>query len=337
MNSRSVETEYVTCDLCGSDEQTVLYSRMDPVSRAEYHLVECGCGMAFVNPMPKTESIPLLYPEDYLKDKENLEFLYSRMIKLLPGESGGRLLDIGCGRGDFIAQAAKKGWDVEGVDLLDWNTPHPVTIRVGDFLQMKLPKGYYDVITAWAMLEHVRKPSAFFEKVSALLRPNGCFVFVVPNFGAPGMRHSCTEDIPRHLWLFTPQAVNAYLAKYGMAPVSVLHDDRLYTSYPFGLVRYALGRVRGKPTNCSRFENKSVALLRNRQVRGNLREWLGEVFRKLGPVDIAIDTLDLIVGVLVANWSKLIKNYGVITVTAGKSDAFGQGRQKKSNPKLEDC
>jgi SAM-dependent methyltransferase len=306
---------------------------MDPVSLSEYHLVECRCGMAFVNPMPTSESIPLLYPDDYLKDKENLDAMYGRMIELLPGLHGGRLLDIGCGRGDFINQAVKKGWDAEGVDLLHWNTPHPVLIRVGDFLSMDLPERSYDVVTAWAMLEHVRKPSAFFEKVSALLKPDGRFIFVVPNFGAPGMRRSCTEDIPRHLWLFTPRAVAAYLAKHRMAPLSIRHDDRLYTSYPFGLVRHAVRGLRGRPADCSRFENKSVALLRNRQVRGNLRQWLGEVFSALGPVDIAIDAVDLLVGVLVAKGSMLINNYGVITVIAGKVDGLAESGQKKSNPK----
>lgn len=333
MNLRSVSTEYVKCDLCESDQQDVLYSRVDPVSLTEYYLVECRCGMAFVNPMPTSESIPLLYPDDYLKDKENLDAMYGRMIELLPDSHGGRLLDIGCGRGDFINQAVKQGWDAEGVDLLDWNTPHPVVIRIGDFLSMDLPERRYDVITAWAMLEHVRKPSAFFEKVSALLKPDGRFIFVVPNFGAPGMRYSCTEDIPRHLWLFTPRAVAAYLAKYRMAPISILHDDRLYTSYPFGLVRYAVRGLRGRPKDCTRFENKSVALLRNRQVRGNLRPWLGEVFSVLGPVDIAVDAVDLLVGVVVARWSMLINNYGVITVIAAKVEGSAESGQKKSNPK----
>jgi len=320
MTPQSVSTEYVECDLCGSDQQTVLYSKWDPVTRAEYHLVECRCGMAFVNPMPTAESVPVLYPGDYLKDKENLDFMYDRMMEFLPNLPGGRLLDIGCGQGDFIHRAGTNGWEAEGIDLLAWNTPHPVRIRVGDFLKMDLPGKHYDVITAWAVLEHVRRPSAFFEKVSPLLKRDGRFIFVVPNFGAAGMKHSCTEDIPRHLWLFTLRAVTAYLVKYGMEPKVVLHNDRLYTSYPFGIVRYGLLRLRGKETDCSRFENKSVALLRNRQVRGNLSQWLGEVFGSLRPLDIAVDALDLMIGVLVANWSKLVKNYGVMTVIAGKTD-----------------
>jgi SAM-dependent methyltransferase len=330
MASDTILTEYVSCDLCGSSDQALLYSKIDPVTRKEFHLVECSCGMAFVNPMPTAESIPLLYPADYLRDKTDLTALYDRMMKYLPVERG-KLLDIGCGRGDFINYASKAGWDVEGVDLMDWGTPHTVPIRVGDFLTMDFQGRYYDVVTAWALLEHVRAPSAFFGRVSRLLKDNGLFVFVVPNFGAPGMKHCCTEDVPRHLWLFTPRAVESYLARYGLEARAVYHNDALYTAYPFGLVRYGLRRLWRRATDCSSYQNKSVALLRNRQIKGNATAWLGEVLRSVGPSDVALDLIDLGLGVLLAHASKLIGNYGVTTVVAGRIG------QKKSNPKLEDC
>ncbi len=316
MTSELMVTEYVSCDLCGSDDHELLYSRFDPVTQREYNLVECRCGMAFVNPMPTPESIPRLYPDDYLKDKQDMTPLYSRMMEFLPEVENGKLLDVGCGRGDFIHHAATFGWQVGGVDLIDWKSPHKVPIRVGDFLTMSLPEHCYDVVTAWAVLEHVRQPSLFFKRASELVKEGGHFVFVVPNFDAPGMRHACTEDIPRHLHLFTPEAVNAYLAEYGMSAEAIFHTDRLYSSYPFGLLRYAFQRLRKKETRCSSYENRSVALLRNRQIKGNARAWLAEVYRTLRPVDIAIDALDLCVGVVVANASKIIHNYGVIVVVA---------------------
>jgi hypothetical protein len=70
-----------------------------------------------------------------------------------------------------------------------------------------------------------------------------------------------------------------------------------------------------------------VALLRNRQIKGNATVWLAEVLKSVGPLDAALDLIDLALGVLLAQVSKLIGNYGVITVVAGRN------RQKKSNPK----
>lgn len=320
MTEPRIVTEYRACDLCGSDDHTLLYTRFDPVTRREYNLVECSsCGMAFVNPMPVEESVPLLYPEDYLKDKPDMSPLYARMMRLLPAKPRGRLLDVGCGHGEFIAYARRFGWIVEGVDLLRWGNSPELTIHVGDLVAMDLPEGSYDVITAWALLEHVRQPSRFFGKVSRLLNRSGRFIFVVPNIAAPGMRRSCTEDIPRHLHLFTPRAVSAYLEQHGMEELAVYHNAALYTAYPFGLVRYALSAASRGDARCCRYENRSVALLRNRQIRGNAREWLTEVFQTVPRSDIFLDAIDLAVGVIVAAASKLIRNYGVITVVAGPS------------------
>ena len=107
MLPNSIATEYMSCDLCGSNDQILMYSKIDSITGREYHVVECSCGMAFVNPMPTEASIPALYPEDYLKDKNDLSSLYGRMLELLPQCKGGKLLDIGCGRGDFIRHASK--------------------------------------------------------------------------------------------------------------------------------------------------------------------------------------------------------------------------------------
>ncbi len=331
MSATGISTEIVSCDLCGSTDQDILYTKFDPITEQEFHLVECRCGMAFVNPMPTAHSIPMLYPDDYLEDKRDMQSMYDRMMSFLPEPDDGVLLDIGCGRGDFINYATGFGRRVEGVDLLNWETPHTVPIRVGDFLSMELPERYYKVITAWAVLEHVRNPSVFFRKISRLLREDGRFVFVVPNFDAPGMRHSCTEDIPRHLHLFTQRAVKAHLNNHGMEVRKIYHDDSLYTAYPFGLLRYGLLSLRGRETRCTRYRNRSVALLRNKQIKANLGVWLSEVLRTVGPADLILDAIDLALGVALAKISKLMGNYGVITVVASVN------RQKKSNPNEEDC
>lgn len=313
-----VETEYVKCDFCGSDDHEPLFSKVHPETGMEFHLVRCRCGMALVNPMPVAGSIGRLYPTDYHEAKPHLHSMYARMMEYLPAEPAGRLLDVGCGRGDFIYHAASLGWEVEGVDLIRWEGARDVTIRVGDFVTMDIPEGSFHAITAWALLEHVRHPSRFIEKISRLLHPDGRFVFLVPNVSAPGIKYSCAEDVPRHLWMFTPGTVEGYLERYGMRPLSVYHDDSIYTAYPFGLVRRKLSALIREETRCSRYQNKSVAVLRNRELKGNLKKWLSEVVRSVGPLDLALDAVDMAVGLALARISKALGNYGVITVVAVK-------------------
>ncbi|MGA8830858.1 MAG: class I SAM-dependent methyltransferase [Desulfomonilaceae bacterium] len=318
--SELIKSEYTDCDLCGSTNHELIYSKVDHVTGLEFHVVKCECGMVFVNPMPFEECARLLYPSDYLNEKPYLGSLFKNMLRLLPRlpEGDRRLLDVGCGTGHFIRYAAKAGWDAEGVDFEDWGSSEGGTkIRLGNFPSMDIPEQYYSVITSWAVLEHVRRPSLFFEKIGKLLHKNGTFIFTVPNVEAPGMRLSCDEDVPRHLWLFTPSTVKAYLCKYGMELETIFHNGKIYRSYPFGLVRYGwhVSIKRADPL-CSVYQNKSVALLRNRSMTVHFGNWIQEVMSSLSLWDIAVDGVDLAVGIMLANVSKLIRNYGVITVVA---------------------
>jgi 2-polyprenyl-3-methyl-5-hydroxy-6-metoxy-1,4-benzoquinol methylase len=315
---QGIITEYVKCDLCGSEDQTPLYAKTDPVTGLEFSLVQCKCGMAFVNPMPTKDSISALYPDDYQKDKDVDIANFRRLLDFLPSRPNGNLLDIGCGRGDFVKLSAEAGWDAEGVDLIDWNSPHRIRVRVGNFLTMDLPHGHYDAVTAWAFLEHVRQPSLYFQRVSQLIKDNGRFIFIIPNVGAPGMRHSSAEDIPRHLWLFTPGAVRGYLERYSMEVERVLHTDQIYTAYPFGLLWYALAALSAGDPGKMKYLNRSVGLLRNRRFRGNIRPWIGEVLKSVSPLHLAVDLLDIALAVTVGKLSKLMGNYGIILVSAKK-------------------
>lgn len=319
----SIKSEYVACDLCGAMDHDLIYSKIDHVTGLEFHVVECKCGMVFVNPMPCEEYIPKLYPSDYLNEKPYLGSLFENMARLLPPpeEKEQHLLDVGCGTGHFLKYATQAGWDAEGVDFADWGSSKSnVKIHLGNFPSMDMPEEYYDVITAWAVLEHVRYPSLFFEKIGKLLTKNGVFIFTVPNVESPGMKLSCDEDVPRHLWLFKPATVKAYLQKYGMELKTVFHNGKIYRSYPFGLLRYTWNvLIKKNEPRCSIYQNKSVSLLRNRSVNVHFGNWIHEVLSTLSMWDMIVDGLDLALGVVLANVSKMMKNYGVITVIAKKS------------------
>ncbi len=103
-----------------------------------------------------------------------------------------------------------------------------------------------------------------------------------------------------------------------METLDIRHNNDIYSAYPFGLLRLILFKLWKNGAHCSRYDNKSIALLRNRQIRGNLRGWLSEVIRSVGPMDLILDAADMTLGVLVAEFSKIIQNYGIITVVAGK-------------------
>src|SRR3546814_5417313 len=61
----------------------------------------------------------------------------------------------------------------------------------------------YDVITAWAVLEHVHDPMSYFMKAASTIQSGGYFVFLVTNFDSISSRSLFREDVPRHLYFFS--------------------------------------------------------------------------------------------------------------------------------------
>src|ERR1700760_4928321 len=96
-----------TCHLCGGTRIYYLFSA------AEHRVVRCDdCGLVFLNPQPSdaelsrnsSGKISPATAKDFLKE-----------ISRYRGSAVGRLLEVGCGEGDFLELAEAAGWDVLGI------------------------------------------------------------------------------------------------------------------------------------------------------------------------------------------------------------------------------
>jgi len=95
------------------------------------------------------------------------------------------LLDIGCGRGDFLACAEARGWSVNGVE------PSTSVVAVSEEIDNRIERlpfenvkndfGPFDVITMWDVIEHVEKPDEDMKKIFKLLKPGGIAAIETPN------------------------------------------------------------------------------------------------------------------------------------------------------------
>ena len=97
----------------------------------------------------------------------------------------GRLLDIGIGRGDLIRLAATM-FEVRAMDI----SPHAASglppelrqrVMVGDVEAAQIPEPPYDVVTAFNILEHLRRPLTVIRKVQRALKPGGVFIGSMPS------------------------------------------------------------------------------------------------------------------------------------------------------------
>jgi SAM-dependent methyltransferase len=217
--------ETVDCNLCGSQDYTKVYEMPDRLFfRDEFFtVVQCDhCGLAFVNPRPTRSETQKYYPREYYENAalrgfdRYLERRFTAEASFLkPLEGPGlrpRLLDVGCANGEFPRFMAARGWEVEGVEVSSSAQPigdFPVFTQEFDTLPLHEPS--YDAITAWAVLEHVHDPMSYFRKAAQLVKKDGFFIFLVPNYGSVASRYLFCEDIPRHLYFFTRETVREYL------------------------------------------------------------------------------------------------------------------------------
>jgi len=206
-------------------------------------VVQCRqCGLAFVNPRPRFEEMGKYYPPDYyqkefVENRERHQKRYAREARYLREieERGGprRLLDVGCANGDFPRFMAARGWSVEGEEVSQSASPiRDFVVYSQPFPDIPVEMPTYDAVTAWAVLEHVHHPMAYFQKAAKVLKPGGIFVFLVPNFDSLASRHLFGEDIPRHLFFFTRETVKQYLQKTGFRLVRESNRGRIFRMEP---------------------------------------------------------------------------------------------------------
>ncbi len=137
-----------------------------------------------------------------------------------------RLLDVGCGNGEFLLQARKRGWKVHGLDFDPQAAriaeTRGLNVWVGDYRQAPYSSSSFDVITTNQVLEHVHDPQKFIMCLSSWLRPGGRLWIGTPNFQAWTRKIYCADwkllHPPQHLVLVGPLALLRLLTQNGLKP-----------------------------------------------------------------------------------------------------------------------
>jgi len=239
---KSMET--VACNNCGCPDTLLLHKfRLEPESQ-DCFVVRCSrCGLVYLNPRPSRDRIGIYYPPNYQANMLNLlgkgktnviARLGFGMVRRrrTPSKKTGRLLDVGCSNGAYLAAMREKGWDVEGVELDGDAVEYARNSR-----SLKVTQGYveealgqlagsnFDVVTMWHVLEHVFDPAAALKQIHRVLKPGGAVMLEVPNYASPLVslfkRYWFPMDIPRHLYQFTPASIKTMLTRAGFKSIQV--------------------------------------------------------------------------------------------------------------------
>ena len=105
----------------------------------------------------------------------------------LRGYRGSSLLDLGCGRGEFLHGFAELGFRAQGFDRSRPERPRfSEPVVVGDYEQSGLPfaDGQFSVLFNKSVFEHVRDISSLLRECHRVLAPGGRMVSLVPDWTA---------------------------------------------------------------------------------------------------------------------------------------------------------
>lgn len=234
------------CLVCNSTNfSQIMVCKDHTVSRETYSIVQCdSCGFRFTNPRPNANELGKYYKsEDYVSHSNTTKgFINSTyqsvrkytLLKKLQLISKyfktGKILDIGCGTGEFLNICKNAKWNAIGIEpSLDARKMaiENYGLDVREEAEIKnLESESFDIITMWHVLEHVPNLNERIEDLKRLIKPNGIIIIAVPNCESLDAKiykeHWAAYDVPRHLYHFTPKDIESIFKNHDMEMFKIL-------------------------------------------------------------------------------------------------------------------
>lgn len=225
-----------TCVVCAAPLRLGLTSARDAQTGEPFDVLVCPvCGLGVIDPIPA--DLSPFYGAEYYKKRHGFTARYRtwRRMRLLRRHvrGTGRLLDVGCGDGDFVAAAMRAGWRACGIERGERAEEHAQSgLDIRSSVDELRGLGTFDVITLWHSFEHMTEPARELDRLLELLADGGTLILVVPDFGGLQARTYGTSwfhlDVPRHVFHFTQRALVELLDRRGLVVVGMDHQEIEY-------------------------------------------------------------------------------------------------------------
>jgi 2-polyprenyl-3-methyl-5-hydroxy-6-metoxy-1,4-benzoquinol methylase len=221
--------DYISCDVCGAGNPRFVLNS----SSLDGPLVEClTCGFRYVGTrrsaltfgqqaVHETVANVRAANKDFrylrLEEERRLAVLNARwrldLIRQL--KPSGKLLEVGCARGDFLSVAGEY-FDVSGVE------PNPELAEFAsriapihrDVIE-QTPWRDFDIVASFHVVEHVHSPRSFIGAAAERLKPGGLLAIETPNIDSlpfKVLKARWRQFIPEHYFFFTPKTITRVLS-----------------------------------------------------------------------------------------------------------------------------
>jgi len=234
------DQEISACPICGHHGKHTLSAKNFEFSKC----LNKNCGHVYVDPMPNSEELDVYYAKntsglensdswtmvnDYAVNPQLVHKFYEgNRIRFLKSKgylkSGTSVLDVGCSTGMFLRVLKDQGYEnVVGVDVsLEQVTHCQVVNEIPAFRGLsEIPKdNCFDLVSLYAVLEHVPNPVEVFEQSAQRVKVNGHLIVDIPNYRSLYRILSGKKWLwlipPVHLQYFTPKSLVKLASNSGM-------------------------------------------------------------------------------------------------------------------------
>ncbi len=235
-----------TCDLCGHDDARLLYLARDlnyGQVAGEFRLVRCvRCGLIRLDPRPPQRLVQDHYEQNYemiahevhtdgsSSNRRSQRYQRTKAGRLSQLRPPGRLLDVGCGSGEFLALMRQCEWHVFGVEVTSSGArlareTYGLDVFCGTLAEASFPDEWFDVVTFYGVLDYLPSPRATLCEVHRILAPGGIVVVSSPNMGSLQARafraYWYHLDVPRHTYFYSLTTLKHLLQATGFEPFRV--------------------------------------------------------------------------------------------------------------------
>lgn len=166
------------------------------------------------------------------------------------GCSSGKLLELGCAYGFFLAEA-NAYFDVHGIEMCEGAALFCRT-RGFDVEQGTLTAEYvgrctpFDAVVMLDVVEHLMEPDRTMELVRMAMKPDGKLMLTTGDWDSALSRIMGRNwrlmTPPQHAFFFSPRTMSSMLTRVGF---DVIECRKPWKNVPFGLIVYQLGRILG--------------------------------------------------------------------------------------------